>query len=250
MSGPDPIKGIAEAIKVSRSTVVFTGAGISTESGIASYRGEDGLWQKYDPNVYANIYYFNQDSTYYWEFFREVRYPMLKKAKPNQGHLALAKLEELANLKTVITQNIDGLHQEAGSSSVIELHGTTKVIHCLDCFHEYSADEAFSIVEKEIPPPCLECRGRLRPAVVFFGEALKPDVIHQAFEVAESCDFMIVVGSSLVVTPAAEIPLKAKQCGARLAIINKDSTPLDHLADYAIHDAAGKVLSQIIHSIK
>jgi len=165
----DIIKDVASDIKASKYLVVFTGAGISVESGIPAYRGEEGLWSKFDPNLYANITYFLQDSSYYWNFFREVRYPMLKKVKPNKAHLALAELETAGNLKTVITQNIDGLHQEAGSSSVVELHGTTRVIYCLNCSQEYSMDEAFSMLETQIPPLCSECNGKLRPAVVFFG---------------------------------------------------------------------------------
>ena len=246
----DIIESIASAIKNSRHAVAFTGAGISAESGVPTYRGEGGLWSKYDPNLYASIYHFHQDPSYYWNFFREVRYPQLKKVKPNKAHLALAEIEAAGKLKTVITQNIDGLHQEAGSSSVIELHGTTRVIYCLDCSQRYSMDEVFSKLEIETPPLCSACKGKLRPAVVFFGEALNPKILSQAFAEAEKCDFLIAVGSSLVVYPAAEIPLRAKQVGAALAIINKERTPLDDLADYVIHDEAGKILPQIAQRLK
>ncbi|NIO49223.1 MAG: NAD-dependent protein deacylase [Candidatus Aminicenantes bacterium] len=246
----DSIKGVASDIKTSAHIVVFTGAGISVESGIPAYRGENGLWSKYDANLYANITYFLQDPSYYWNFFREVRYPMLKKVKPNKAHLALAELEAVGNLKTVITQNIDGLHQEAGSSSVIELHGTTRTIYCLNCSREYCMDEVFSMLEAQIPPLCSECKGNLRPAVVFFGESLDPQVLRLAFEEAENCDFLLAVGSSLVVHPAADIPRVAKQGGAALAIINKQETPLDAIADYVINDEAGKILPQIIQSLK
>ncbi len=246
----DIIKAAASDIKTSKHIVVFTGAGISVESGIPAYRGEEGLWSKYDPNLYANITYFLQDSSYYWNFFREVRYPMLKEVKPNKAHLALAELETVGNLKTVITQNIDGLHQEAGSSSVIELHGTTRTIYCLNCSQDYSMDEVFSMLEVQIPPLCSECEGKLRPAVVFFGEALNPEILRLAFEEAEICDFLLAVGSSLVVHPAADVPRIAKQRGAALAIINKQKTPLDTIADYVINDEAGKILSQIVQSLK
>jgi len=246
----DIIKDVASDIKASKYLVVFTGAGISVESGIPAYRGEEGLWSKFDPNLYANITYFLQDSSYYWNFFREVRYPMLKKVKPNKAHLALAELETAGNLKTVITQNIDGLHQEAGSSSVVELHGTTRVIYCLNCSQEYSMDEAFLMLETQIPPLCSECNGKLRPAVVFFGESLNPQVLRLAFEEAENCDFLLAVGSSLVVHPAADIPRIAKQRGAALAIINKQKTPLDTIADYVINDEAGKILPRIVQSLK
>jgi NAD-dependent deacetylase len=244
------IKAVASKIKNSKDIVVFTGAGISAESGIPTYRGEDGLWSKYDPNIYANITYFHQDPSYYWNFFREVRYPMIKKVKPNKAHQALAELETTGYLRTVITQNIDGLHQEAGSSSVIELHGTTRIIYCLNCSHEYSMDEVFSLLEVQIPPLCSECKGQLRPAVVFFGEALNSEILRLAFEEAENCDLLIAVGSSLVVYPAADIPLIAKQGGGTLVLINKQKTPLDVMADYVINDEAGRILPQIIRILK
>lgn len=246
----DIIKAVASEIRDSQHAVVFTGAGISAESGVPTYRGEGGLWTKYDPKLYANIYHFHKDPSYYWNFFREVRYPQLKNVKPNKAHLALAEIEAAGNLKTVITQNIDGLHQEAGSLSVIELHGTTRVIYCLDCSRQYSMDEVFARLEIETPPLCSACKGKLRPAVVFFGEALNPQVLSRAFKEARKCDFLLAVGSSLVVNPAAEIPLRAKQNGATLAIINKERTPLDDLADYVIHDAAGEALPQIAQKLK
>jgi NAD-dependent deacetylase len=130
------------------------------------------------------------------------------------------------------------------------LHGTTRVIYCLDCSRQYSMDEVFARLEIETPPLCSACKGKLRPAVVFFGEALNPQVLSRAFKEARKCDFLLAVGSSLVVNPAAEIPLRAKQTGATLAIINKERTPLDDLADYVIHDAAGKALPQIAQMLK
>jgi len=245
----DIIKAIASDINNSKHVVAFTGAGISAESGIPTYRGEGGLWGKYDPNIYANIDSFLQDPSYYWNFFREIRYPMLKKVKPNKAHLALAEIEKAENLKTVITQNIDGLHQEAGSSSVIELHGTTRIIYCMNCSQEYSMDEVFPMLETQLPPLCSKCKGRLRPDVIFFGESLKSQILLSAFKEADNCDFLLAVGSSLVVHPAADIPLRAKQRGATLAIINKDRTPLDSSADYVINDEAGKLLPQIVQNL-
>jgi NAD-dependent deacetylase len=241
----DVIKAIASQLKNSKYIVAFTGAGISAESGIPTYRGEGGLWTRYDPNLYANINYFLQNPTYYWNFFKDVRYPILKKVKPNKAHVALAEMEAKGNLKTVITQNIDGLHQHAGSSTVIELHGTTRTIVCMDCSKKYTQDEAFSKLEETIPPLCSECQGILRPDVIFFGEMLRPEILKQAYTEVETCDFLLAVGSSLVVFPAADIPVRAKRKGANLAIINKGSTPLDSMADYVIDDAAGAVLSQI-----
>lgn len=246
----DALESIYSGIKDSEYVVAFTGAGISAECGIPTYRGTDGLWKKYDPSLYANINYFLQDPSYYWNFFREVRYPLLKKAKPSKGHQALAEMEAFGNLRTVITQNIDGLHQEAGSSSVIELHGTTKVIFCMNCSQEYSMEEAYALLKDRCPPLCTECQGNLRPAVVFFGEALDPQVLRAAFQEMERCDFLLVVGSSLVVHPAAEIPAALKQKEAFLAVINKERTAMDHLADAVIHEEAGRILPQIVQKLK
>ncbi len=246
----DTLEAVSSGIKDSKHAVVFTGAGISAECGIPTYRGRDGLWKKYDPNLYANIRYFLQDPSYYWDFFREVRYPMLQKVKPGKGHLALAEMETFGRLKTVITQNIDGLHQEAGSSSVIELHGTTRVIFCMDCSQKYSMNDVFVLLKDTCPPLCGECQGKLRPAVTFFGEVLNPKILQAAFEEAEKCDFLLVVGSSLVVYPAAEIPMRAKQNNATLVIINKEETALDSEADGVIHEEAGWILPQIVRNLK
>jgi NAD-dependent deacetylase len=245
----DNITALASDIQKAQNIVAFTGAGISAESGIPTYRGEGGLWTKYDSSKYASISYFVQNPSYYWNFFKDVRYPILKKTKPNKAHLALVEMEKSGKLKTVITQNIDGLHQEAGSSSVIELHGTTRTIICVDCSSQYTIGEAFAKLEKNIPPLCSKCNGILRPDVVFFGEMLDPQILRDAYAEAGSCDLLLAVGSSLVVYPAADIPLRAKQAGAKLVIINIDSTPLDSVADHVINDTAGKVLPQLINSL-
>lgn len=241
----DSFEAIAADMRSASHIVAFTGAGISSESGIPTYRGEGGLWTKYDPSKYASISHFRRDPSYYWNFFKDVRYPILKKAKPNKAHLALAEIETCANLRSVITQNIDGLHQEAGSSCVIELHGTTRTIICTDCAKPFTIGEAYAELKKRIPPLCSRCGGILRPNVVFFGETLDPQILQNVYSQIRGCDFLLAVGSSLVVYPAADIPLRAKRSGATLAIINKESTPLDSVADYVIQDAAGKVLPRI-----
>jgi NAD-dependent deacetylase len=245
----DSIETIAADLRNASYIVAFTGAGISAESGVPTYRGEGGLWTKYDPGKYASIAHFRLDPSYYWNFFKDVRYPILKKVKPNQAHLALAEMERRANLRSIITQNIDGLHQEAGSSSVIELHGTTRTIICTGCAKKYTIGEAYAELKKQIPPRCIECRGILRPDVIFFGETLDPQILRTAYSEVRDCDFLLAVGSSLVVYPAADIPLRAKQSGAKLAIINKDSTPLDPVADYVVQDAAGIVLPKILNLV-
>lgn len=246
----DTLRSIVSRIRDSNHVVAFTGAGISAECGIPTYRGTDGLWTKYDPSRYANIAYFLHDPSYYWNFFREVRYPLLKKAKPGPGHLALAEMESLGCLETVITQNIDGFHQEAGSSSVFELHGTTRIISCMNCYQKYAMEEVFVMLKESCPPLCPECQGKLKPAVVFFGESLDPGVLASSFEEADKSDFFLVVGSSLVVYPAAAIPKRAKKNGAFLTIINTEETVLDCEADVVIHEEAGRILPQIVQGLK
>ena len=239
------VNELKKLIKASNYMVAFTGAGISAESGIPTYRGDDGVWHKYDPEKYANISYFLRDPSYYWNFFKDVRYPVLKKAKPNKAHIILAELEKKGILKCVITQNIDGLHQLAGSKRVFELHGNTRTIYCMNCQKKYSLDEVYEkIAKNEIPPKCT-CGGVLRPDVVFFGEQLPVDVLEQAREESLKADLFVVIGSSLVVQPAASLPLIAKQNGAKLVIINKDPTPLDSRADLVFHEKASKVLSEV-----
>ncbi|MFQ6039199.1 MAG: NAD-dependent deacetylase [Candidatus Aminicenantales bacterium] len=243
------LTSIARQMKASRYTVALTGAGLSAESGIPTYRGKGGLWTKYDPKRYAHIHSFLQDPSYYWNFFRQLRYPMLKKAQPNRAHRAMAEMERAKKLHRIITQNIDGLHQEAGSASVIELHGTSRTISCMSCSARYSMDDAFRMLETRCPPRCPECGGKLRPSVIFFGEPLKPEVLESAFREAEKSDVFLVVGSSLVVHPAADLPLRALEGGARLVIINREETPLDEAADFLVHDEAGKILPDLARRI-
>ena len=152
----DVIESIARDIRNAEHVIAFTGAGISAESGISTYRGQGGIWNKYDPNIYANIDTFLRDPTYYWNFFRDVRYPMVKNAQPNPGHRALAELEKMGRLQAVITQNIDELHQQSGSTEVIELHGTTRKYFCLKCGHRFDFDKVYEMSGKEIPPSCSE----------------------------------------------------------------------------------------------
>jgi len=232
-------------ISESNHLVAFTGAGISAESGIPTYRGDDGIWNKYDPNKFANIDNFIRDPKYYWNFFKEVRYPVLKKAKPNKAHTALSKLEEKGKLKAVITQNIDGLHQLAGSKYVLELHGNTRRISCLECKKSYTLNEIYRQLKTELPPKCLNCKGTLKPEVVFFGESLPLTTLEEAIKATNECDLFLAIGSSLVVQPAASLPMMAKEGRARLIIINKDSTPLDSIADIVFHSSASEILDKI-----
>ena len=239
------IDKLKEIVSTARRIVAFTGAGISAESGIPTYRGDDGVWHKYDPAKYANIHNFLKDPQYYWNFFKEVRYPVIKKAKPNKAHIALARLEENGKLEAVITQNIDDLHQLAGSKRILELHGNTRRISCLNCKKQHTMDEVYSRLETQLPPLCSECSGILKPEVVFFGESLPVTVLEEAINVTNDCDLFLAIGSSLVVQPAASLPLMAKEKGAKLVIINKESTPLDTIADTVFHTTASEVLDKI-----
>jgi NAD-dependent deacetylase len=226
--------------------VAFTGAGVSEESGIPTYRGAGGFWTKYDPNKYASIDYFESDPSYYWSFFRDTRGPLLHQAKPNPAHQTLAALEQKGKLLAVITQNIDGLHQAAGSRRVIELHGSSRKFHCMNCRAPYSLEETERALEDALPPHCTGCDGILRPGVVFFGEMLPAGAMEEAFDFARKASLLMVVGSSLVIYPAAQVPAVAKSSGARLAIINDEPTPMDDLADWVIPGKAVKILPQLL----
>jgi NAD-dependent deacetylase len=239
------ISKLKNILSISKKLVAFTGAGFSAESGISTFRGVGGLWSKYDPSIYADISYFIRDQSYYWKFFRDERYPALKNAKPNKGHSVLVELEKRNILYCVITQNIDGLHQIAGQSNVIELHGNTRKIYCLSCNKTYSMEEAFKLLQNELPPRC-KCGGVLKPGTVLFGEPLPKHELNMAILAAKKSDIFLVLGSSLVVYPAASIPKIAKNNGAILVIINIDSTPLDHLADLVIHNNASNILKKLI----
>jgi len=237
----DKIDRLKEIVANSKHLVAFTGAGISAESGIPTYRGTGGIWTKYDPAKYANVQYFLKDPSYYWRFFRDVRYPSLKQAQPSAAHYVLVELEKQGILSLVITQNIDGLHQMAGQSNVCGLHGNTRQIKCTDCKSMFPMDTVYEQLEKELPPHC-SCGGLLRPNVVLFGESLPQEALMEAWQAAEECDTFLVVGSSLVVYPAAQIPVRAKEHGASLVIVNIDETPLDPMADLVIHQSASEAL--------
>jgi NAD-dependent deacetylase len=239
------IKKLRHLLSGAKRITAFTGAGISAESGIPTYRGDDGLWNKYDPAKFANIDSFFKDPAYYWRFFKEVRYPLISAARPNAAHKALAGLEAGGRLTALITQNIDGLHQLAGSRHVLELHGNTRRIKCLKCSRVYAMEKVFDMLAEQMPPLCPDCKGTLKPDVVFFGESLSGQVLEQAVAASRACDLFLVIGSSLVVQPAASLPVMAKQNGAAVIVINKDPTPLDGVVDLVLHASASDVLAGI-----
>ncbi|MFH0765238.1 MAG: NAD-dependent protein deacetylase, partial [Calditrichota bacterium] len=240
---------LKQMLNAAKSIVAFTGAGISAESGIPTFRGVGGLWTQYDPEKAVSIEYFRRDPSYYWQFFRDVRHDLMIKAQPNAAHLALVELERRGKLRAVITQNIDGLHHSAGSKTVLELHGNTRRFYCVRCRKPFTIEQAWEMLQTKLPPECDKCGGVLRPDVVLFGEFLPEDVVHAAETEASTCDLMLVVGSSLVVYPAANLPYLAKRSGAQLVIINIDPTPLDCIADLVLHTAAGEALRQTVMNL-
>ena len=239
----------AKLIARARRGVAFTGAGISQESGIQTYRGAGGLWNTTSPKT-SSIDFFLADPAGYWEVARE-RGIRLLAARPNPAHEALVELEKRGNLEAVVTQNVDGLHLLAGSREVVELHGNGRTVVCLDCGNTEPRSHVQARLEEEMPPRCLRCSGRyLKPAAVFFGEAMPHEATNRAFELAGSCDLMLVVGSSLVVYPAAQVPLAAHEAGAPLVIVNAEPTPFDELAEVCIEGLAGEVLPRLAELAK
>lgn len=213
----------------SKYTVVFTGAGMSTESGLPDFRSSNnGLWRKKDPNKIASTKALNENVKEFTEFYRE-RVLGVKEFGPHKGHYILAKWEQQGIIKSIITQNVDGFHQLAGSKRVAELHGTLQKVHCQSCGKEYSSE---SYLNKDY---YCECGGVLRPNIVLFGEMLPQDAFQFAMEEAKKADLFIVLGSSLTVTPANQFPLIAKENGAKLVIVNYDPTEFDMFADQVIH---------------
>ncbi len=237
---------IAEA----RSIVAFTGAGISTESGIPDFRSPNGVWAR-NRTIYFDEFVQNErDRVEYWRQKVE-SWPDMRNAQPNAGHLAFVDLARRGKLKAMITQNIDGLHQRSGldPALILELHGTTAEAACLRCADRIPMDEAVARVQGgEQAPRCGRCGGLLKPATVSFGQSMPPDVLRKAEEAAVSCEVFLAVGSSLVVHPAAGLPLLAKRAGAKLVILNRTKTPLDELADLVVNDEIGKVLPEMVQS--
>jgi NAD-dependent deacetylase len=235
-----------ELIAKSNRIVGFTGAGISTESGIPDFRSPNGIWANNRVIEYQEFVSSRAGRVEYWRQ-KVVMWPEMRDARPNAGHMAFAELERRGTLRAMITQNIDGLHQRAGSTKVIELHGTTVEAVCLTCGNRISMDEAVRRVEAGDPAPeCDRCGGLLKPATVSFGQSMPELEMELAVESCYDCDVFMAVGSSLVVYPAAALPELAKRNGAVLIIINRTPTQMDGIADLVINDEIGKTLPQLI----
>jgi NAD-dependent deacetylase len=239
----------AELLATARRGLALTGAGASAESGIPTFRGEGGLWTKYDPVKVASIEYFMADPSAYWKVSKD-RGSVALAARPNPGHRALAALESAGHLNAVVTQNTDGLHQDSGSRHVIEVHGSGRTVQCLDCGNREPRSEVQARLDVEMPPRCKACGGIfLKPTVVLFGEPMPQAAIQEAFGLAREADVMLVVGSSLVVYPAAEVPLVAVRSGAKMIVVNAEPTPFDELADVVLRGKSGEVLPEIVDLI-
>lgn len=236
---------IARWLTNSKTAVVFTGAGISTESGIPDFRSPGGIWSQSNP-VYYNDFLDSAEARHeYWRQ-KAIAHADFSNAHPNNGHEVLARWETSGRIVGLITQNIDGLHQDAGSRHVLELHGTAREIECLDCSLRFEPEPLIKhFREQDEVPPCTACGGRLKHATISFGQALPREVLHQATQLAEKSDLFLAVGSSLVVEPAASLPRIAVDNGARLVIINRDSTSLDRIADASLHESIGETLSAV-----
>ncbi len=246
----EKISRIAERIAKAGKNVVFTGAGISTESGIPDYRSKGGIWDKFQPVYFDDFMSSKSARIEYWRRKSELYYD-LAQAEPNTAHEALVTLYEKGYLEAVITQNIDGLHQKAGlpDEKVLELHGNTLRVRCMSCGKTSSIHEAQKRIEAgDLAPEC-KCGGYLKPDTISFGQALPVRELKKATELSNDCDFFMVVGSSLLVHPAASMPGFAKQHGAFLAIVNFSETRYDNLCDVLIHGKAGDVLEGIAHAV-
>ena len=237
---------IASYLEESGRAVAFTGAGISTESGVPDFRSPGGVWSKYKPVMFQDFLVSADARRQYWRMKKEGYWEM-RRARPNAGHQALARLEAAGKLAAVVTQNIDGLHQDAGSRRVVELHGTSRSVVCLQCEARYDPDAIQARLESgdEIPL-CDRCGGALKSATVSFGQVLPQDVLSDAINLCRGANLVLAIGSSLVVEPAASLPLQAKRDGARLVILNGTETPLDRIADVVLREPIGESLACVV----
>jgi NAD-dependent deacetylase len=232
-------EAVSDQIRDAKKIVFVTGAGISQESGIPTFRGKDGYWRKYDPMQLATIDAFNQNPKLVWEWYEDRRRNILA-SRPNRGHLAISDLAKYKDV-IVLTQNIDGLHQRAGSEQVLELHGSIIRIKCTVCDFKDNVTNDFA----ELPPRC-KCGKILRPDVVWFGEALPQDIWHDAINHAKKCDVMIIAGTSLAVSPANTLPIFAKQNGAALIEVNPEETVMSENMDLSLRETSATALPHLI----
>ncbi|MCP5047449.1 MAG: NAD-dependent deacylase [bacterium] len=242
----EKISQAAELIRNSKHTTVFTGAGISVESGIPPFRGKGGLWNTYDP-AKLEISYFHAHPAECWGILKEIFYDLFGKAAPNDAHKGVAELEQKGYAKAVITQNIDNLHQEAGSKTVYEFHGTSRLLRCMTC---YTPFEAQQISLEKLPPMCRVCMGLLKPDFIFFGEGIPKEVSFQSFYEAQIADVFLVIGTTGEVMPACEIPFRAKKNGAKIIEINPEPSNFTPGAtDIFLRGKATEMMNRIVEKL-
>jgi len=242
----------AKILARARSAIAFTGAGISAESGVPTFRGSNGLWRRYRPEELATPEAFKRDPALVWEFYRW-RMRRILEARPNPAHYALAELERMGILKAVITQNVDDLHREAGTRNLIELHGNIFRVRCTSCGYRENLKESGRVrefVESSDLPACPRCGSLLRPDVVWFGETLPRKALDEAFRLAENADAVVVVGTSGVVYPAAYIPHIVKEHGGRVIEVNVERSGITPIADVFLRGKAGEVLPKLVELVR
>jgi NAD-dependent deacetylase len=242
----DQITEVADLLSRSRQCAVLTGAGISAESGVPTFRGKEGLWGKFRPEELATMDAFMSNPKIVWEWYNWRR-ELMGQVQPNPGHYALVDLEEILPHLWVITQNVDGLHRLAGSQQVLELHGNIYRNKCVKC--NQLCDEDI-IIDPDDIPVCGRCGGKIRPDVVWFGEMLDPLIINRAFAEAEKADVFLSVGTSAIVHPAASLPVTAHVEGAKLIEINPEPTPLTQVADITIRARSGEFLPKVVDLLR
>ena len=236
------IREAANLIKRSKFTTAYTGAGISVESGIPAFRGANGLWNKYDPQL-LEFNYFLENPAKSWEVIRQIFYDHFGKAKPNRAHLVLAEMEQKGLLARTITQNIDNLHQEAGSKFIYEFHGNSQKLICLTCHSTYKANE---INLDHLPPTCRQCGGLLKPGFVFFGESIPQVPLAAAYEAAKISDLFLIIGTTGEVMPANQFPFLAKENGALIIEVNpQESNYTNKVTDIFLQGKAGDMMEEL-----
>lgn len=247
----EKIRKAAKLLLNSKYAIVLTGAGISTESGIPDFRGDDGIWKKYPIETFGTLKSLLLDPSKFWKMAEEIA-PNLFNAKPNTGHYAIAELEKMNIVKSIITQNVDELHQKAGAVLVYEVHGNINRYSCLGCRASYTKQQVLNKLKKEknSPPLCDVCAAPLKPSVVLFGESLPKFEIYYSQDVAKKSDVMLIVGSSLSVAPVCDLPLYTLREGGKLIIINDEPTLLDSKAEVVIHNKIGTILPLIVEELK
>ncbi len=240
------MEDLLKRLKSCSRCVILTGAGVSSESGVATFRGKEGLWGKFRPEELATMDAFMANSSIVWEWYNWRR-EVLNKVEPNPGHYAMCEMEKLFDHFCLITQNVDSLHQAAGSTNVLELHGNILRNKCADCFTPF-LDEGD--IDPDSIPSCSKCGGKIRPDVVWFGEMLDEKIINKAFEESERADLFFSIGTSAVVHPAASLPIVAKRHGALLVEINMEPTPITEMADFCFKIPSGEFLPELVSSLK